>query len=153
MAAMAAMAAKTKNKYAPVSIESNKTKELDFVFKPDGEIRGCVTSALKPEDKFVGRPDIRYRSSDTKIHIQSISLKGEGIHRILTPTTGPEIDGFENLVVRNDGCHNNCFAFFGLPAGDYKLFIKAKGYKPIDKKYSVMPGVPKYFRTTELTPD
>ena len=154
MASMVTMAAKTGKKYIYVSIEKNKTKELDFVFIPDGVIRGCLTTALKPEEKFAGRPDYRYRVVDTKIHIQSISLKGDGIHRVLTPTTGIVIDGgFGNLVVRNDGCYNNCFSFFGLPAGDYKLFIEAKGYKPIEKIYSVTPGIPKYFRATELTPN
>jgi len=31
--------------------------------------------------------------------------------------------------------------------------IKAEGYKPIEKKYSVMPGIPKDFRAIELIPD
>ena len=153
LASMVTMAAKTRKKYVPISIEPNKTKELNFRFIPDGVIHGCVTTILKPQDKFVGRPDYRYRSIDTKIHIQSISLKGEGIHRILQPIEGPEIDDFDYLILRNDVCRNRCFGFFGLPAGDYNLFIQAEGYKPIKKKYSVRPGIPKYFRATELTPD
>jgi pimeloyl-ACP methyl ester carboxylesterase len=153
VASMVTMAAKTDKKYIPVSIESNKTKELNFVFKPDGVIRGCVSTALKPEDKFVGMPNHRYRSIDTEINIQTITLKGDGIHRILKPIGGPEIKNFDPYILRNDGCYNNCFGFFGLPAGDYKLFIKAEGYKPIERKYCVMPGIPKYFRVTELTPE
>ena len=153
LASMVTMAAKTRKKYVPVSIEPNKTKELNFRFIPDGVIQGCVTTALKPQDKFVGRPDYRYRSIDTKIHIQSILLKGDSIHRILQPIEGPEIDDFDYLILRNDVCYNRCFGFFGLPAGDYNLFIQAEGYKPIKKKYSVRPGIPKYFRATELTPD
>lgn len=153
VASMITTAAKTVKKYAPVSIESNKTKELGFVFQPDGVIRGCVTAALKPQDKFMGRPKIRYRSIDTKINIQSIALKGDGIHRILQPIKGPEMNPFDPFIWRIDGCYNNCFGFFGLPAGDYTLFIKAEGYKPIEKKYSVMPGIPKDFRATELAPD
>jgi hypothetical protein len=150
---MITFAAKTEKKHVPVFIESNKTKELGFVFQPDGVIRGCVTAALKPEDKFMGRPKIRYRSIDTQINIQSIALKGDGIHRILQPNKGPEMNPFDPFIWRVDGCYNNCFGFFGLPAGDYKLFIQAEGYKPIEKKYSVMPGIPKDFRATELTPD
>ncbi|WP_321417590.1 alpha/beta hydrolase [uncultured Desulfobacter sp.] len=150
---MVTMAAKTEKKSVTVSIESNKTKELNFVFKPDGVIRGCLTTALKPEDKFAGRPDYRYRSIDTKIHIQSITLEGDGIHKVLTSTTVPAIGyGLGSLVVRKDGCFNNCFSFFGLPAGDYKFVIKVEGYKPIEKKYSVIPGRPQYFRVTELPP-
>ena len=153
LAAMVTMAAKPRKKYVTVTIESNKTKALNFLFIPDGVIHGCLTTALKPEDKFVGRPDYRYRSIDTKIHIQSITLKSDGIHRILQSIEGPEINNFDYLILRDDVCYNNCFAFFGLPAGDYKVVIKAEGYQPIEKKYSVRPGVPQYFRITELTPD
>ena len=42
-----------------------KQKRLDFVFTPDGVIRGCVTASLEPEDKSSGMPDYRYRSLDT----------------------------------------------------------------------------------------
>jgi hypothetical protein len=153
VANMIAFAAKTAKKDAPVSIESNQTKELGFVFQPDGVIRGCVIAALKEDDKFMGRPKIRYRSIDTAINIQSIALKGDGIHRVLQPLNGPEMNPFDPFIRRIDGCYNNCFGFFGLPAGDYTLFIKTEGYKPIENKYSVMPGIPKDFRATELTPD
>ncbi len=153
VANMITYAAKTEKKFVPVAIESNRTKELGFVFQPDGVIRGCVTAALEPEDKFMGRPKIRYRSIDTTINIQSIALKGDGIQRILQHQKGPELNPLDPFIWRIDGCYNNCFGFFGLPAGDYKLFIKAEGYKPVEKKYSVMPGIPKDFRATELTPD
>lgn len=141
VASMVTMAAKTTKKYIPVSIESNKIKELKFLFKPDGVIHGCVAAALQPEDKFIGRPDNRYRSIDADIHIQSITLKGNGIQRAPKPIRGPEINGFMPFVLRNDGCYNNCFGFFGLPAGDYDLFIKAEGYESVEKKYRVMPGI------------
>jgi pimeloyl-ACP methyl ester carboxylesterase len=148
--AMVAMAARPQQKFVRVSIENNKTKELHFVFSPDGVIYGCVTAAMKPEEKFIGKPDYTYRSADENIHIQSIRLNGNGIQRTLQPIEGKITDG-GGLIWRTDYCYNKCFGFFGLPAGDYKLFIKAKGYKPIEKSYSVVPGVPKYFRVTELT--
>ena len=153
LASMVTMAARTTKQYVPVSIERHQTKELDFVFTPDGMIRGCVTAALNQEDEFVGRPDYRYRSIDTKIHIQSITLKGDGIHRKLQPIEGAENNSFDFLILRDDICNNNCFGFFGLPAGVYKLTIKAQGFKTIEKKYSVIPGTPEYFRVTELTPE
>jgi hypothetical protein len=52
-----------------------------------------------------------------------------------------------------DTCYNKSFAFFGLPAGEHKLFINAEGYKTVVKHYSVMPGIPRDFRITELTPE
>ncbi len=134
-------------------MESGKTKELEFVFIPDGVIRGCVRTLLKPEDKYVGLPYYTYRSDDRKINIQSITLKGSGIHRILHQIEGEDVNNYDYLISRADFCYNRCFGFFGLPEGDYKLIIKAQGYKSIVKKYSVMPGIPEYFRVTELTPD
>ena len=151
-ATMVAMAAKPQEKYIPVSIENDKTKELDFIFAPDGVIRGCVTAALDREDKFVGRPDYTYRAADENIHIQSIRLSGNGIQRKLRPVEG-DTDRNDFLIVRDDYCYNKCFGFFGLPAGDYKVTIKAQGYKPFEKQYSIKPGIPKYFRVTELAPD
>jgi pimeloyl-ACP methyl ester carboxylesterase len=148
--AMAAMAAKTQQEFAPVSIENNKTKELDFVFLPDGEIYGCVAASLRPEEKYPGKPDYTYRSADEDIHIQSIQLKGNGIQRTPQPREGKIVEDGA-LIYRQDYCYNKCFGFFGLPAGDYKLFLQAEGYEPVEKSYSVIPGVPKYFRITELT--
>ncbi|MCP4576342.1 MAG: alpha/beta hydrolase [Deltaproteobacteria bacterium] len=150
---MIASAAKPKKNDVPVSIERNKTKNLDFVFTPDGVIRGCVTASLEPEDKHAGMPDYKYRSVDRKIKMQSITLEGNGIHRILQPIEGEDVDNYDYLISRADFSYNTCFGFFGLPAGDYELTIKAQGYKPIVKNYSVTPGIIEYFRITALTPD
>ncbi len=152
-ASIIAIAVKPREKYVPVSIESNKTRELDFVFIPDGVIRGCVTTSLKPEEKSAGMPDYKYRSVDSKINIQSITLKGNGVHRILQQVEGEDVNDYDYLISRADFCYNTCFGFFGLPAGDYKLTIKAEDYKSIVKNYSVMPGILEYFRITGLTPD
>ncbi len=45
----------------PVTIENGKTKPLDFLFIPDGEIIGYVTTSLKKEEKAPGRPNIIYQ--------------------------------------------------------------------------------------------
>ena len=66
---------------------------------------------------------------------------------------GENVDDWDLLISRIDFCYKRYFGFFGLPAGDYSLSIKAEGYKPVEKKYSVMPGVPEDFRVTELTPE
>ncbi len=152
-ASMVTMAARTRQKYLPVSIEKNQTKELKFVFVPDGVIRGCVTAVLNPEDEFVGRPDYRYREADANIRIESIALQGDAVRRIPQPVEGAEDNSFNFLIWREDFCYNTCFGFFGLPAGEYKLMIKAQGYQTLEKKYSITPGKPEYFRVTELTRD
>jgi len=151
-AAMVAMAAKPREKNIFFSIENNKTKELNFVFEPDGELYGCVTAALKTKDKFAGRPDITYQSEDDAINILYVQLTGNKIQRTLQ-SMGPELKDEYFLIERKDYCTSKCFGFFGLPAGDYKLLIKAQGYQPVEKDYSVVPGVPKRFRETELRPE
>jgi pimeloyl-ACP methyl ester carboxylesterase len=147
------MAARTKKTSIPVSIENNQTKALNFRFIPDGVINGCVVAGLKQDDLFPGMPDYRYRQADTQIEIQSISLTGDGVHRVLQPVVGPETDDLNYLTLRNDLCYNTCFIFFGLPAGEYTLKLKARGFEPLKKKYVVTPGIPQYYRATELTPD
>lgn len=150
IASMVTAAAKTKKKYASVSVESGKTRELEFVFIPDGVIRGGFTAPLKKEEIVIGMPERRYRSIDSEINIQSIRLEGNGIHRTLRQIKGEDIANYDPFIWRADLWYNNFFAFFGLPAGDYKLIIKAVGYKTVVKHYSVMPGIPRDFRITEL---
>jgi hypothetical protein len=140
-------------KTVPVSIESNQTGEVTFVLVPDGEIRGCVTASLKPEDKHVGMPDYIYRSVDKGIHLQSVAIKGDGIHRRVQATEGEEIVSNDYLISRSDFCYNRCFGFFGLPAGEYELFITPRDHRPVVKHFSVVPGTPRFFRATELTAD
>ena len=107
---------------------------------------------LKIKDKFVGRPDTTYQSEDEAINIQYVELTGNHIQRTLQcMAPHPQDDFF--LIERKDICTSKCFGFFGLPAGDYKLSIKAQGYQPVEKNYSVVPGVPKRFRETELIPE
>ncbi len=156
IAGMVTAAAKTKKNSVSVSVERGKTRELEFVFIPDGEIRGGVTAPVDPEEIVVGLPEIRYRSADSDINIQSITLEGNGIHRTLRQIKGDDFKNHHPLVpflLRDDLCYNTFFAFFGLPAGDYRLDIKTEGYKTVVKHYSVMPGIPKDFRITELTPE
>jgi hypothetical protein len=137
-------------KYVPVSIGKNKTEELDFVFTPDGLVSGCVTDSR--ESKYTaGMPEYIYRSGNSKIIISSISIKGNGIDRSLQPVRGEYYNNNEYLLSYSDFCYNECFGFFGLPAGDFSVSIKAEGYKPIKKNVTVIPGTPKSFQNIELT--
>ncbi len=147
---MIAIAANPREKNVPVSIESNKTKELDFVFTPDGMIFGYVTTALKPEDRPAGMPHDRYLPEDKKIAIQSITLSGAGVQRKLYPLEGEEVDYLDYIISRTDYCYKGYFYFFGLPVGIYELVIHAPGYKSIAKKYSVIPGRQEEQAVTEL---
>jgi pimeloyl-ACP methyl ester carboxylesterase len=152
-ASMTAMATRTGEKNVPLSIESSKTKKLSFVFTPDGTISGYVTTALKAEDRPVGMPADKYLPADKKIAIQTITLSGAGIRRVLSPLTGENIDYKEYLISRADFCYNRSFFFFGLPAGDYELVIYAQGYQPLTQKYSVIPGKQEEQMVSELLPE
>jgi pimeloyl-ACP methyl ester carboxylesterase len=137
-------------KFVPVSIEKNITEELDFVFSPDGLVSGCVTNSRETE-YTAGMPEYVYRSGDRKIIINSISLKGNGIDRSLQPVRGKYYNNNEYLLSHSDFCYNECFGFFGLPAGDFSLSIRAEGYKPVKKIISVIPGTPKSLQNIKLT--
>lgn len=150
---MTAMAAAPREKDIPVSIESHKTKALDFVFTPDGIISGYVTTALKPEDRPAGMPADRYLPADKKIEIQTIALSGAGIQRVLHPLDGEDVHYIDHIISRADFSYRGYFHFFGLPAGVYELVIRARGYEPVTKKYVVTPGKLEEQRVTELTPE
>lgn len=153
LASMLAAAGKSTMATIPVSIENNRAESLDFVFVPDGEICGVIATTVHPEDKFPGRPEMVYQSKSDKIQVQSVELKGNGIHRKLAIQNGEDIDGWSQYISRTDFYLNKYFAFFGLPAGEYMLTIKAKGFKPFEKKYSVTPGIPQVFRAVEVISD
>lgn len=110
-------------------------------------------NSLKLEDRFVGMPDSIFRSDDNKIYIESISLKGNGIDRILQPMRGEYINDNDYLISRTDYSYNEYFGLYGLPEGDDRLTVKAEGYKTIVKNYTVTPGIPKIDRITELEPE
>ncbi len=85
------------------------------------------------------------------VKLQSITLKGTGVRRILHPLEGEDVNYHDYFISQADFCYNGYFYFFGLPAGGYELVIKAQGYKPIVEKHFVVPGKQKDFRVTELT--
>ncbi len=152
-ASIVATGAKSDKTYAPILIENNKTNEVTFILTPDGIISGYVTTALKPEDRPVGMPADKYLPLDKKIIIQSVTLRGSGIKRILHPIEDENVK-FSNLVIsHNDFCYNEHYFFFGLPAGDYELVIKAQSYQSIVKKFRIKPGHQEDFSVTELIPE
>ena len=148
-----ATAGKPNQKHVPVSVGNNETSELDFVFEPDGVIFGCVKTAQDSEYNAAGMPEYLYRSDERRIHIESVALKGNGIDRTLKPLRNAYMDDTDFIIARADACYNEFFVFFGLPAGDYTLTIKARGYKRLEKSVSVVPGMLDYLQGIELTPD
>jgi len=121
-------------RYVPVTIENNETSELKYVLTPDNIIWGTLISVLQSKDWAAGMP---YQENFT---IQSITLKGTGIHRKLHLLEGEDVNIWHYLIPRADYYYKGNFVFFGLPLGEYELIIRAQGYKPFVKKCFVKAG-------------
>lgn len=153
-AGIVAEGVKPQKKWVPVSIESNKTNEINFVFTPDGMISGYITTAIKQENKVIGMPGWEYRPEDNKILLRSVTLKGAGVNRTLYPLKGEDFTWSELEISRIDYCYNGYLRIFGLPAGEYELIVKAEGHKTfVKKRILVIPGKERAFEFYELTPE
>ena len=149
-ASLMAAAVKPDKHRVPVSIESNGTYSLKFSLTPDGMIYGHVTTAQNAEDRPAGMPAEQYLPGSRKVAIQMVTLKGAGIERILHPVDGKDPKTYDYFLSSTDFCSENYFHFFGLPAGEYKVKITAKGFRPSVKTYTVKPGRPANIRAVEL---
>ena len=86
--------------------------------------------------------------------IQSITLKGTGIHRKLHLLEGEDVNILDYLIPpRTDFYYKGNYLFFGLPAGEFELIIRAQGYKPFVKKCFVKAGKQNDPMVVELTPE
>ncbi len=146
LASFGALTAKAGERYVLVTIENNETSELKYVLTPDNIISGYVTTALKPKDRAAGMPD-------ENITIQSITLKGTGIHRKLHLLEDEDVNLFDYFIQRADHYYKGNFIFFGLPPGEYELIISAQGYKPFAKSCFVKTGKQAGHMFVQLTPE
>jgi pimeloyl-ACP methyl ester carboxylesterase len=133
--------------YVPVTFENNETSELKYVLTPDNIIYGTLISALQSKDWAAGMP---YQENFT---IQSITLKGTGIHRKLRLLEGDDVNIYDYFISRADCYYKGNFVIFGLPAGEFELIIRAQGYKPFVKKCFVKAGKQNDPMLVELTPE
>jgi pimeloyl-ACP methyl ester carboxylesterase len=134
-------------KNVPVTIENNETSELKYVLTPDYVICGTLISTLQSKDWSAGMP---YQENFT---IQSIALKGTGIHRKPHMLEGDDINISDYFFPRADCYYKGNFFFFGLPPGEFELIIRAQGYKPFVKKCFIKAGKQLDPMLVELTPE
>ncbi|MCD4755387.1 MAG: PEGA domain-containing protein, partial [Deltaproteobacteria bacterium] len=122
----------------PISIEEGTVPRVQFSIKPVGYLRGYVAKNEQPYMQ-AGKD----RQPDTEIEIQSITLRGNGIYRTLTPLQ-KEISYSElypeHYLSETDFTSQGTFFFFRLPVGKYELTINAKGYEPYSETCDVRPG-------------
>jgi len=123
----------------PISIEEGTVPRVQFSMKPVGYLRGYIAKSEQPYMQ-AGKD----RQPDTEIEVQSITLRGDGIDRTLTPLQEKEISNSElfpeHYLSERDFTTQGTFFFFGLPAGKYELTINAIGYKPYSETCNVRPG-------------
>jgi pimeloyl-ACP methyl ester carboxylesterase len=139
-------------KNVSITLTAGETEPLTFKYTPDGLIIGHVTTAVKTEERVIGMPAKEFLPPDQKILLQSITVQGEGIQRTIVPPAQEKVEVSDLFMLRKDYCYKNTFLFFGLPAGEYQLTIKAKGYLPFSSSYVVSPGATKQLYLTELEP-
>ncbi len=123
----------------PISIEEGSIPNIKFSMKPAGHLRGYVTKNKQPHMQ-AGKD----RRPDPEVEIQSVTLKGEGIYRNLTPLQEKDISYNEHYpehyLSKTDYTSQGAFFFFGLPKGKFELTLNAKGYEPYSKICNVTPG-------------
>jgi hypothetical protein len=131
---------KPQRKWVSVSIVPETTNTISFKFTPDGTILGFITNTMRPENWIPGMPAWENWPGENRIPIQSITLKGAGINRSLKLTVDEGFDRRAYEISRTDYYYWGYLRFFGLPAGNYELAIRAKGFKPIVERLTVIPG-------------
>ncbi len=123
----------------PISIEEGTIPRVQFSMKPVGYIRGYVAKNEQPYMQ-AGKD----RQPDSDMEIQSITLRGNGIFRTLTPLPEEERSYSELFpeyyLSETDFTSQGTFFFFGLPAGEYELTINANGYELYSETCNVRPG-------------
>ncbi|MFC1494042.1 lipase family alpha/beta hydrolase [Thermodesulfobacteriota bacterium] len=123
----------------PVTIQEGRIPRIQFSLKPVGFIRGYIPK----KDKSYSQAGENLLP-DGEVEIQSITLKGDGVYRTLTPLN--EGQSYSDLypeyyLSKKDFTSQGAFFFFGLPAGKYELIMNVKGYKPYIKALNVRPGI------------
>ncbi|MEJ2455238.1 MAG: alpha/beta hydrolase [Candidatus Thiodiazotropha sp.] len=134
---------------ATIRIKSGESADLRFELKPQGVLWGYIGAGSGDAELPAGS----YVPPAESIEIQSIGLRGEGITRELLPAQAAEGDADERFLARKDFISEAQFFFFDLPAGDYRLTVSAKGYRPYSGRYTVVPGHPGQWRPVVLQPE
>jgi len=131
----------------PITIAEGRVPSVEFSMKPTGYLRGYI---VKNDPGYFQAGESRQHN--TEVEIQSITLKGNGIERILSPLqeeVGGDSEQYpsptdstysEQYLSGTDYTVNGQFFFFDLPGGEYELTINAKGYRSYSQVCNVSPG-------------
>jgi len=131
-----------------VLIEPERTPTLSFRLTPRGALSGYVGADVGEFDNPAGN----YRPPHPSVRVTSIELAGAGVQRTLVPRSGGMDEAYDRYLDDRDDAVGAFFSFLDLPAGDYRLTIRAEGYLPHTSRHTVVPGHPDQIVPIGLTP-
>lgn len=118
-----------------VAVGAGEVPTVRYRLRPDGMLSGFVVARADA----VANPAGSFRKPG-QVRVQSITLTGVGTRIVLEPRG----DGLAECLDRvAEGMHcaaQGQFWFTGLPAGDYRLEVRAEGFAQYEARHAVVPG-------------
>jgi len=118
-----------------VTLGPQGTARLSFRLRPQGRLSGYVAAAQ-------ARPAGSYQTPLAAPRIRSVSLRGQGLQRVLQPQPAAptSVDALQLLLAERDQAWGPVFRFVDLAAGEYELEIVADGHATHRSRHTVVPG-------------
>ncbi len=134
---LCALGFKTEPANHPLSVRAGKITEVDFALRPQGMVAGLITATASVDDSYWGY----LPALPEKVRIRSIQLDGAGVSRLVRPADGmSDREVLQTFLASLDFAYKEQFAFFDVPAGEYRLSISADGCEPYTAAVTVRPG-------------
>ncbi|MHB8772952.1 MAG: alpha/beta fold hydrolase [Syntrophales bacterium] len=134
---LCALGFKTHPANHPLSVKAGKISEVSFALRRQGMVAGLITATTSADDSYWGY----LRALPEQVKIRSIQLVGAGLSRLVRPADGmSHRDVLKTFLASQDYAYQEQFAFFDVPAGEYRLSIVADGCEPYTTAVTVQPG-------------
>ena len=118
-----------------ITIGKDTVPRVEFHMKPIGYIGGYI---INKERRRIQAGE--YLEPDLNVQVQSITLRGNGICRTITPLKEEDPNFLDLYLSGTDYATRGMFCFYGLSAGRYEVTLNAKGYEPYSEARTVYPG-------------
>ena len=104
--------------------------------------QGVLANYIGVDGDSLAFPAGSFRPPHPSVVIEKVSLRGAGISRTVVPRSNDVAALWEAYLDGQDAAAGALFSFVNLPAGEYELEVRARGYQPYSGRYTVTPGVP-----------
>ncbi len=118
-----------------VSIRSDSVPRVAFTMKPSGILTGRIADA----NEYNVQPG-KLKSADEDLRIRTVTLRGDGLTRVLVPQPTGAPDYAQHYLSGTDFVAEGVFAFHRLPAGEYEITVSADGYHDCSARQEVRLG-------------